>query len=56
VRIRRRITALAVDNCDETAPKPGVSTYRALYRWDARGSASRPYRPRPSGSPPTTRT
>ena len=37
VRIRRRITALAADNCDETAPKPGVSPYRALYRWDARG-------------------
>lgn len=36
VTVRQRITLTHAENCDETAPKPGVSTYRAVYRWDAK--------------------
>jgi hypothetical protein len=34
VAVRQKITVTHEDGCDETAPKPGISTYRAIYRWN----------------------
>jgi hypothetical protein len=35
VAVRQKITVTHEDGCDDTAPKPGISTYRAIYRWNA---------------------
>lgn len=35
VAVRQKITVTHEDGCDDIAPKPGLSTYRAIYRWNA---------------------
>lgn len=36
VTVRAAVTNDPTEGCDEPAPRPGVRTYRATYRWDAR--------------------